>query len=103
MDHQDFWKTVKDTMREGVKEVQEKGETLARQGRLRLDIFGLQRRHDRRLQSLGRVYANRVQEGQSVSPDDSEMSAQLSQIQETEKELAALREELRQAARKPQN
>ncbi|MFH1011940.1 MAG: hypothetical protein V1784_11990 [bacterium] len=98
MDTQNFWQTVKETVREGMKEVQEKGESLAHQGRLRLDIFSAQRRLDRLLESLGRVYTNRVQEGQSISPDDPEMSALLQQVRDTEKELARLREELRQAA-----
>ena len=102
MDTQNFWQTVKDTVRGGVKEVQEKGEALARQGRLRLDIFGVQRRLDRQLESLGRIYANRVQQGQSVSPDDLEMSTALAEIQKTEMELAGLREDLRQTTRKAQ-
>jgi ubiquinone biosynthesis protein UbiJ len=102
MDSQDFWQSVKNTVRGGVKEVQERGEVLAHQGRLRFDIFGLQRRLDRQLESLGRFYANRVQEGKSVLPDDPEMASQLAQIQKIEAELAALREELRLAARKSQ-
>ena len=100
MDTQNFWQTVKDTVRGGVKEVQEKGEAIAYQGRLRLDIFSMQRRLDRLLQSLGRIYANRVQDGQSVLPDDPEMSAGLAEIKRTETELAGLREELRQATGK---
>ncbi len=100
MENQNFWKTVKDTVRGSMKEVQERGEALAHQGRLRLDIFNMQRRHDRLLESLGRVYANRVQEGRSVLPDDAEMSAMLAEIQKTESELAELREELRQATGK---
>ena len=88
-------------MRGGAKEVQEKGEALARQGRLRLDIFNLQRRLDRQLESLGRIYVNRVQEGQSVSPDDPKMSPHLDRIQEIEKELAAFREDLHRSTRKP--
>jgi ubiquinone biosynthesis protein UbiJ len=100
MENQNFWKTVKDTVRGSMKEVQERGEALAHQGRLRLDIFNVQRRHDRLLESLGRVYANRVQEGRSVLPDDAEMSAALAEIQKTESELAELREELRQATSK---
>jgi ubiquinone biosynthesis protein UbiJ len=98
MDTQNFWQTVKDTVRESVKEVQEKGESLAHQGRLRLDIFNAQRRLDRLLESLGRIYANHVQEGRSISPNDPEMSTLLEQTRDTEKELAQLREELRQAA-----
>ena len=100
MDAQNFWQTVKDTVRGSMKEVQEKGEALAHQGRLRLDIFSMQRRLDRLLESLGRVYANRVHERQSVSPDDPEMSAGLAEIKKTETELAGLREELRQATSK---
>jgi hypothetical protein len=103
METRNFWETVKDTVRVGVKEMQEKGEALAHQGRLRLDIFGAQRRLDHLLESLGRIYANRVQTGQSVSPDDTEMSALLTEIRKTEAELGALRDELRQATRKPQN
>lgn len=102
MDSQDFWQNVKDTVRGSVKEVQERGEVLAQQGRLRFDIFGLQRRLDRQLESLGRFYANRVQEGKSVLADDPEMASQLAQIQTIEAELAALREKLRLAARKSQ-
>jgi ubiquinone biosynthesis protein UbiJ len=103
METRNIWETVRDTVREGVKEMQEKGESLAHQGRLRLDIFGAQRRLDHLLESLGRIYANRVQEGQSVSPSDAEMSAILVEIRKMETELSTLREELRQAARKPQN
>ena len=102
MDSQDFWQSIKDTVRGSVKEVQERGEILAQQGRLRFDIYGLQRRLDRQLESLGRFYANRVQEGKSVLPDDPEMASQLAQIQKLEADLAALREELRLTARKSQ-
>ena len=100
METQSFWQAVKDTVRGGVKEVQERGEALAYQGRLRLDIFSMQRRLDRLLESLGRIYEKRVREGQSVSPDDPEMSAGLAEIKKTETELAGLREELRQATQK---
>lgn len=103
METRNFWETVRDTVREGMKDVQEKGESLAHQGRLRLDIFAAQRRLDHLLESLGRIYANRVQEGQSVSPNDAEMSAILVEIRKTETELATLREELRREAHKPQN
>jgi ubiquinone biosynthesis protein UbiJ len=102
MDTQNFWQTVRDTVRESVKEVQERGESLAHQGRLRLDIFSTQRRLDRLLEFLGRIYANHVREDRSISPNDPEMSALLEQIRTTEKELAQLQEELRQAARRTQ-
>jgi chromosome segregation ATPase len=92
------WEDVRNTVREGVRELRNIGDELARQGRLRMDIYQAERRLKTAHEELGKAVHERFAASQHVSSDDSVISELRVQITYYEAELKRLHDDLHKAS-----
>ncbi|MFZ5432624.1 MAG: hypothetical protein ACOZB3_02510 [Calditrichota bacterium] len=95
-EHKDFWEDIRDTVRDGVHEIRTAGDDLARQARLRMDIFQTERRLKSVYGALGEAAFRLLNEKQQVSTDDSAISELSARITYYSDELGRLRSEQKQ-------
>jgi len=92
------WQDVRDTVREGVRELRNIGDELARQGRLRMDIYQAERRLKTAHEELGKVVHVRFTASHSVTSEDATISELRVQIVYYEAELKRLHDDLHKAS-----
>lgn len=92
----DLWEDLRDTVREGVRGLRDAGDELARQARLRMDIFQTERRLRAVYGKLGEVVFQRLSENQPVTADDVAISELTARIGYYSDELGRLRREQQQ-------
>lgn len=85
---------LKTTIRDGLKEMRDRGDELARAGRLRMDIFQTERRLKADYATLGQSVYKLVAEQQSLDPQSPLFAEQLERVRYYEAELLRLRDEL---------
>jgi len=93
----DFWEDVRDTVRDGVRELRNVGDELARQARLRMDVFQCERRLKMAQTALGEATYELLSRELPVGQDDSTISELTARIRYYSDELGRLREEQRKA------
>ncbi len=92
-----MWQDLKDTVKSGLREVQELGDELTRQGRLRMDIFQAERREQAAARALGETVYAVLADGKSVSPADDRIAELVSRVSYYQDELKRLKSELHEA------
>jgi len=65
-----LWEDIRDTVRGGFHDLRNVGDELARQGRLRMDIFQAERRLKTAFEDLGRAVHARMAEAHALSTED---------------------------------
>jgi hypothetical protein len=89
-----LWEDFRDTMRGGMRDLRNMGDVLARQGRLRMDIYQEERRLKSACEELGKITHECLLNGRPVSAGDAAISELHSRISYYEAELKRLHEEM---------
>ncbi|MBU0508436.1 hypothetical protein KKH27_06330 [bacterium] len=89
----DFWDDIRDTVREGVREIRVAGDDLAKQARLRMDIFQTERRLKTVYGALGEAAFKLLHENRPVTPEDTAISELAARISYYSDELGRLRKQ----------
>lgn len=82
-----------DDLKQTFREIRDVGDDLARQGRLRMDIFQTERRLKSACAALGQASFDILQQGQSVPVDDAAIHDMVGRVQYYHDELIRLRKE----------
>jgi phage shock protein A len=85
---------LKTTIRDGLREMRDRGDELARAGRLRMDIFQTERRLKADFAALGETVFKLVSSGQALDADDPLVAEQIARVKYYQGELTRLRAEL---------
>ncbi|MBI5058813.1 hypothetical protein HZB60_03395 [candidate division KSB1 bacterium] len=86
---------LKTTVREGLREMRDRADDLARQGRLRMDMFQAERRLKAAQASLGEAVFGYLIEGAAVSLVDPRIEELVARVRYYQDELNRLTEELK--------
>jgi uncharacterized small protein (DUF1192 family) len=89
-----LWEDIRETVREGTRELRDLGDELARQGRLRMDIFQTERRLKSAYGSLGELSYKMLSENRAVVPEETAVTELAARIKYYADELARLKEDL---------
>jgi len=92
----EFWEDIRDTVRDGVNEIRTVGDDLAKQARLRMDIFQTERRLKTVYGALGEAAYRILSENRPVSHEDTAISELTVRIVYYSDELGRLRKEQKQ-------
>lgn len=98
----DFWKDVRQSVRGGLREIQNVGDEIARQGRLHVDIFNTERRLKSAYHSLGETVHRLLSDRMIIAADDPAVIELSSRISYYRDELDRLQTELKNP-QTPQN
>ena len=90
----DLWEDIRETVREGTRELRNLGDELARQGRLRMDIFQTERRLKSAIGALGELSYKMLSENRAVAPEETTVSELTARIKYYSDELARLKHDL---------
>jgi hypothetical protein len=93
----DLWEDIRETVRHGVRELRNAGDELARQGRLRMDVFQTERRMKNACETLGEICYRELSENRPVNTDNTSVAELVSRIKYYQDELVRLREEQKKA------
>ena len=93
----DLWTDIRETVRHGVRELRNAGDELARQGRLRMDIFQTERRLRNAFESLGKTCYKDLAEKRPATGENNAIAEVCSRIRYYTDELARLKEEQKKA------
>jgi len=88
-----LWDDLRDTVRGGVRDFRNMGDELARQGRLRMDIFQTERRLRSAFEALGEATYTRLHAKLDVDSADPTLSELAGRIHYYSDELTRLRDE----------
>ena len=88
---------LKTTVREGLREMRDRADELARQGRLRMDMFQAERRLKAAQASLGEAVYTYLNDGAAVTLDDQRIEELVARVRYYQDELNRLTEELKRA------
>jgi len=94
----DLWDDIRETVRTGAREIRNLGDELARQGRLRMDIFQTERRLKSSYGTLGELAYRSLSENRGVAPEDAAISELTARIKYYTDELARLKQDLQHTA-----
>jgi hypothetical protein len=89
----DLWEDIRETVRHGVRELRNAGDEIARQGRLRMDIFQAERRMKNAYESLGELCYQDLSEKRPATMESTAIAELCSRIKYYQDELVRLREE----------
>lgn len=93
----DLWDDIRETVRDGARELRNLGDELARQGRLRMDVFQCERRLKSAYGSLGELVYKSLSENKPVSPDETAVAELLARIKYYSDELERLKVDLQKS------
>lgn len=91
-----LWDDLRDTVRGGMREFRNMGDELARQGRLRMDIFQTERRLRCAYEALGEAAYTRLNQQLHVNTEDPMLNELTGRIDYYSAELLRLREAQKQ-------
>ena len=89
----EFWEEISDTVRSGLQEIRDAGDDIARQARVRMDIFQTERRLKSVYGALGEATFRILNDNRPVSAEDSAISELKARISYYSEELGRLRKE----------
>ena len=92
-----IWEDVRDTVRGGLRDLRNMGDELARQGRLRMDIYQAERRLKTAHEELGKAVHDRFATSPSIKADDTVIAELRMRITYYEAELKRLHDDLHKA------
>jgi hypothetical protein len=92
-----LWDDFRETVRGGLRDLRNAGDDLARQGRLRMDMFQTERRLKSAYEALGEAVFLRISGNLQLSPTDPTIAELTTRIQYYTAELDRLRDEQRKA------
>ncbi|RPH95923.1 hypothetical protein EHM69_02795 [candidate division KSB1 bacterium] len=90
----DFWDDIRETVRDGAREIRNLGDDLARQGRLRMDIFQTERRLKSAHGALGELVYKLLSEGKPIDPAETAVAELTARIRYYSDELSRLQQDL---------
>ena len=93
-----LWDDIRETVRDGARELRNLGDELARQGRLRMDIFQTERRLKTAQSTLGELAYKSLSENRAITPEDATISELTARIKYYSDELIRLKEDLQHAS-----
>jgi hypothetical protein len=94
----DLWDDIRETVRDGARELRNLGDELARQGRLRMDIFQTERRLRSAYGALGELTYKSLSENRAIAPEDATVSELTARIKYYSDELTRLKQDLQHAS-----
>lgn len=94
----DLWDDIRETVREGAREIRNLGDELARQGRLRMDIFQTERRLKSAYGALGELAYKSLSENRAIAPEDAAIAELTARIKYYSDELERLKQDLQKAS-----
>jgi uncharacterized protein YhdP len=89
--NKNLWDDLRDTVRGGMREFRNMGDELARQGRLRMDIFQTERRLRSAFEALGEATYTRLNQKLDVDTQDPTLTELTGRINYYSDELTRLR------------
>jgi hypothetical protein len=92
-ENRNMWDDIRQTVREGMREIRDKGDELARQARLRMDIFQTERRLKTAYESLGEASYRQLCENRPATIEDPAIAEHMARIRYYGDELTRLHEE----------
>jgi hypothetical protein len=92
-----LWEDFRETVRGGVRDLRNMGDELARQGRLRMDVFQCERRLKSALEALGEAVYHRLDQNLAVTPADATLAELVTRIRYYSAEIERLKEEQRRS------
>ncbi len=97
----DFWDSVRGSLVNGIKDLRDRGDDLARQGRLRMDLVQAQRRLRRAFETIGEACFDTLKSKQTIEPKDSRFIELCERIHYYTDEINRLQEELKKQPLQP--
>jgi hypothetical protein len=91
----EFWDNLRDTVSGGLREMRTRGEELARQGRLHMDLFQEERRLKEVMCAIGETTYGLLKAGQDVSDKNARIKELTDRARYYEGEIERLRSEIR--------
>jgi hypothetical protein len=92
-----LWDDFRETVRGGLNDLRNAGDELARQGRLRMDVYQTERRLKNAYEALGEAVYLRISGNLSLTPSDPTLTELTARIHYYCAELDRLRDEQRKA------
>lgn len=92
----EFWDNVRETVTGGLREMRARGEVLARQGRLHMDIFQEERRLKEVYTALGETVCDLIKTNQEVSDKNPRIKELNERALYYQNEIERLKSELKQ-------
>ncbi|HEY3294116.1 MAG TPA: hypothetical protein VGL38_01620 [bacterium] len=96
-DEKNLWEDFRETIRGGMRDLRTVGDELARQGRLRMDIYQIERRLKTAYEDLGRATHVRFTQEMTLSTQDTTLTELNVRVVYYERELERLHDELQQS------
>lgn len=97
----DFWESVRGSLVNGIRDLRDRGDDLARQGRLRMDLVQAQRRLRKAYEALGEASFNSLCKEQSIEPKDSRYVELCERVRYYTDEVNRLQQELTKQPHQP--
>jgi hypothetical protein len=98
----DFWENVRESLVNGIRDLRDRGDDLARLGRLRMDLIQAQRRLHNAYESLGEAAYGNLKKSQTVESTDPRFIALCERVSYYTDEVARLQKDLKMEPRKPE-
>jgi hypothetical protein len=96
----DFWENVRESLVSGIRDLRDRGDDLARLGRLRMDLIQAQRRLRNAYESLGEAAHDRLKKEQSVESTDPRFAELCERVNYYTDEIARLQKDLKMEPRR---
>ena len=97
----DFWENVRDNLVSGMRELRDRGDDLARQGRLRMDLVQAQRRLRQAYEALGEAAYSHLTTESSVDAKDPKYVELCERVRYYSDEVRRLQNELKRDPVRP--
>jgi len=97
----DFWEGVRGSLVTGLRDLRDRGDEFARQGRLRMDLVQAQRRLRKAYETLGEASFEMLKKEQSIEPKDSRFRELCERVHYYTDEIRRLQEDLRKQPHQP--
>jgi hypothetical protein len=98
----DFWENVRESLVSGIRDLRDRGDDLARLGRLRMDLIQAQRRLRNAYEVLGEAAHSNLKQALSVESTDPRFTALCERVNYYTDEVARLQKDLKMEPRRPE-
>ena len=90
----DFWESVRGNLINGIRDLRDRGDDLARQGRLRMDLVQAQKRLRKAYEALGKATFETIGKKETIEPTNSRFTELCERVRYYTDEINRLQREL---------